>query len=515
VPARALPTGEAPAPRPLAGGRRALAPPTWPAGGLPLATALALALALAPAPARADPLPTNHYTIDLYQGPILAPIRVTGLAGAYAGYAEGIEGMVANAAAPAVRAPFSVKELDLDVSGSVSLPLVIGRRNDWDNDRLVDASYSDFVYLTGGAIVQVGALGFGANAELQRYTLTAPDGARTPVTVGKYHALAAVGFFGDQLAVGAGARFATLGIDAPDATITIAGVSPEVGVLWRPDWRSFRIGGTFRFPVSAAGLLGSARTIDEKGLERAGGLVVPDRVALPWEAELGLAVQIGPRPLNPSWIDPQTQERAALAARAADRARARRERAKSRADTLAAIADPALRVQRAAALDAEEAREERAERAIDDAIRERLEDERRARFASWPRAHLLLTAELLVTGPTAAGVSIERFLAQNQAAERDGPSLIGASGASVNFSPRFGVETEPLPGRLHTRFGSYYEPSRLVVPVGRQHFTFGSDLRVLSTRWWGLVPETWYTVQASVDLAPRYQSLSLGIGVWH
>lgn len=425
--------------------------------------------------ALAEPLPSNHYAIDLYQGPVLAPIRVTGLAGAYAGYAEGIEGMVANAAAPAVRAPYSVRWLDVDVSASLSLPLVLTKRNDWDNDRLVDTSTTDFIYVTGGALVQVGVLGFGANAEVQRYTLTAPDGATTPITVGKYHALAALRLLGDQLAVGAGARVVTLGVDAADANLTMVGAAPELGFLVRPDWKSFRLGGTFRFPVAGASLLGSGRTRDPNGVERARGLVVPERIALPWELEVGLALQVGPRPLNPAWLDPHPQEAAYFAEHAAER------------DDKAA-----------------------AERA-----RKRLEQERRDRFANWPRAHLLLTAELLVTGATTAGVSIERFLGQNQPAERDGASLVGASGASVNFSPRFGVETEPLPGRLHLRFGSYYEPSRLVTPVGRQHFTFGGDLRVLSSTWWGLVPTTWYTLQAIADLAPRYESVSLGVGVWH
>src|SRR4051794_23524807 len=52
---------------------------------------------LAPSMGRAEPRPLkdNRFSLDLFQGPILAPISVTGIAGAYAGYAEGIAGMVA------------------------------------------------------------------------------------------------------------------------------------------------------------------------------------------------------------------------------------------------------------------------------------------------------------------------------------------------------------------------------------------------------------------------------------
>jgi hypothetical protein len=174
-----------------------------------------------------------------------------------------------------------------------------------------------------------------------------------------------------------------------------------------------------------------------------------------------------------------------------------------------------VRTQRAIQLDAAEARA----RADDERElrrgRERLREERRARSWNWPREHLLVTAELLVTGAVDRGVSLERFLGQSQPQNAGTPSVIGTSGGEVNFSPRFGIETEPIPGWVHTRFGSYYEPNRFNGPVGRQHFTFGADLRLFRTTFWGLVPPVVYKAQTSVDIAPRYQSVSLGLGVWH
>jgi hypothetical protein len=126
-----------------------------------------------------------------------------------------------------------------------------------------------------------------------------------------------------------------------------------------------------------------------------------------------------------------------------------------------------------------------------------------------------LTAEILVTGPVERGVSLERFLGQNQEAYAGQGSAVGTSGGSVNFSPRFGIEAEPILNLVQTRLGSYYEPSRFGAPVGRQHFTFGADLRLGPTTWWGLVPDVIYKLQASFDFAPRYESASFGIGVWH
>ncbi len=49
------------------------------------------------------------------------------------------------------------------------------------------------------------------------------------------------------------------------------------------------------------------------------------------------------------------------------------------------------------------------------------------------------------------GVSMEWFLRGNLP---DEPSKVGSSGAVVSFSPRFGIETEPIPDRVHTRLGS-------------------------------------------------------------
>jgi hypothetical protein len=133
--------------------------------GLAIAATLGVRTAAA-APPCDDPLkcsiPSNHYALDLFQGALLAPLRVTGIAGAYAGYAEGIEGMVSNAAAPAVREPFSANWLEGDISASISIPITLFKNNDFDNSGQIDFNYSNFVYITAGAVVQLGMVGLGA-----------------------------------------------------------------------------------------------------------------------------------------------------------------------------------------------------------------------------------------------------------------------------------------------------------------------------------------------------------------
>ena len=460
-----------------------------------------------PCAATADPLPDNNYAIDLFQGPILAPLRVLGIAGAYAGYAEGIEGFVSNAAAPAVRAPSSVRNVDVDISASISIPLTLFENNDFDNSGDLDYDYSNFLYLTGGVQVQVGPVGAGFIGELQRYSIAGSDDKTSTVTVGKYHALGAVNVLGGQASVGAGVRAVTMGISAPDATLPILGVAPELGVLVRPDWLPFRVGATFRFPVSGAAVANLGKA-DENGVRKLGGFVLPRAVVLPWEIEVGAALQAGPRPLNPSWINPNAEE-APLEARIA-RQRGHRTILRAVAEARALPEDRA-ELRRAAAF------AERAIRLHEDAwlVREEryLRDQRTGRAESWPRPHILFTTSMLVSGPVSDGVSIERFLAQ-EIAGADKGKVIGSSGASVNFSPRLGIEAEPVEDHVLTRVGSYYEPNRFA-RVGRQHFTFGGDIRLFSTTIFGLVPKVTYTLRSAMDFAPRYSSVSVSLGVWH
>jgi len=458
----------------------------------------------------------NNFTVDLYQGPVLAPTRVIGLAGSYVGYAEGITGFSTNAASPAVRAADSVNWLDPDIDASFSVPVPLFSNNDFSNSGNIDADYENFVYLTGGAQLQVGDIGLGICGDLQRYKLVTPDGAATVVLVGRYHGLAAWQFFGDQLVIGGGVRAASLSISAPDADFSMGGAAPEVGVLVRPDWLPFRVGASYRHTVVADFSVAGSTVVDARGIERAGGLVVPARAELPWELEVGLALQVGPRPLNPSWINPHDHEQELTAAYEQRAAQRRAEAARA----LLAVGDEQSRAALRAALAAQE--NEQADRDQTELARslDRLADERRARAKNWPRERLLLTAELLVTGPADNAIHTGRFLAQGQPADWNICQAV-ASGEEVNFSPRIGLEMEPVPMYVQTRFGSYYEPNRFHYEgtgcgerIGRQHFTFGADLKLFSTTWFGLVSEVTYKLQGYGDLAPRYQSFGLGFGVW-
>jgi hypothetical protein len=479
-----------------------------------LARALAIAVAslTLEAPARAapgDPINSNHYAVELFQGPLLAPLRVTGLGGAYGPYAEGADGLPANAAAPAVREPYSVSYLDWDLAFSVAFPATFGH-TDFDNDGRVGFTYSDFVFYSLGGMMQVGPFGAGVLGDFQRYNLSpgaGTDDPRSSLTLGRVHVLGGWSLLGGQLCLGGGGRGVMLSVETSSpaqegqTALSMIGIAPQAGVLVRPDYQPWRIGATFRSAVDGAIRQEGAVRVDEAGARRAAGLAIPESVHMPWEMQAGFAIQVGPRPLNPKWIDPAEQEHAARR----EVEKARRSRAAAHAAELDGLADPAARAARAARIDRDEQYLQREEERRLDKLEDDMLAERRARYWNWPREYVLLVADALVTGPSTNAVSLESFLSQTEL----------RAGDRATVTPRLGLEGEPVVGVLKTRIGTYVEPSRFAGHASRQHFTFGFDVRVFEFKGWGILSPATYRLSGVADLAPRYENIGVSFGAWH
>jgi hypothetical protein len=112
---------------------------------------------------------------------------------------------------------------------------------------------------------------------------------------------------------------------------------------------------------------------------------------------------------------------------------------------------------------------------------------------------------VLVTGPSPRAVSLEGFLDRR----------VETVGSSVTFTPRLGLEGEPVRDRMLLRAGTYVEPSRYDGGTPRQHFTFGADVHLFPLDFWGLLPEANWKLAVFLDLAPRYTNGGIGIGAWH
>jgi hypothetical protein len=460
------------------------------------------------ASAQTTPVTNNHYAVEFFQGPLLAPIDVEGLGGATTSVAEGVTGAAVNAAAPAVREPFSVNWVDVDVDAGVSFPGAFAKM-DYDNHGTnAPDQVNNFLYAEFGLQVQAGNFGVSATGDLLRYTVASQG--NLDLTAGRYHVLGAYGIADDQFVVGAGIRAVTMQLaqgtsltstfNPVGASLTMSGLGPEVGTIIKPNNLPFRVGATFRAPVTGSDLGAGETTTDSHGVVRSGGVIIPDSITLPWEVEAGFAVQVGPRPLNPAWINPHDQD--APVRKAILWARERRANA-----DLATLAEtvPEHRAQRQAEL----ARQEQAIEAVEGqhlAIEEaRLKAERKARYQNWPRPKILVVASVLVTGPSANAIPLEDFF--NQTHE--------PYGDHVTVSPRVGIEAEPIPSYLKGRIGSYLEPSRFYDVAPRQHFTAGFDVKLFRWEGFGLFPGQVWRISGVADVAPRYTDWGISLGAWH
>jgi hypothetical protein len=468
----------------------------------------AFAVALAD-PARAQlgpdrtPIKTNAYGIDLYQGPVLASTRVIGLAGD-----------TQNPAAPAVRVPWSNAHFDYDLGFGLTFPATIKNSDFFNSGQRTDlpkaTTSGGFVFLNVAGNVQLGKWGFGVTADLQEYALNGASNVVQPANdqvvaqITVTHFQLARAFAEGQIIVGAGDRIATLavqhrnGFTTTSTSFSTVGNGYELGFLLRPNGEQFRIGGAYRSEVNS-------RASGDTVAEPFTALYLPERVTVPWDLDLGMAIQLGPRPLNPRWVDPVDElERIKrfLRWRQLERERYRR-------FELARVASIHGDVPAAAqALDVELA----TEAALDDATLSRAEDaedaEIRRQVLGLERFHVLILSSLVVSGTAKEAVGIESFLQQTT----------WRSGASLSYSPRIAIETETVPNWLRLRAGSYLEPSRFPSNSkgARTHATLGFDQKLFPWSAYGLFHDgTQWRAGGCLDVARDYFGWSVAIGVWH
>lgn len=482
----------------------------------------ALLLALCPATALgAGPLGnegsdirTSNYTVDLATGPVLAGTRVIGMAGSYVAIAEGVDGNTQNPAAPAVRVAYSFDYVDYDLGFGITFPTSLGGGDYFNSGRNTNLSDNQegFVFLNAAANLQIGHWGAGLTLEYQRYSLTndAPGATAQQdelfAQFGVTHLLGARTIADGQWALGFGLRGAGMVIrnEQPSSgtardLFTTEGLGPEGGMLWRPNDWPFRVGAALRAAVVTE-TSSSDVPPDPNGDLVIGdpadpnSIFLPRRIVLPWELNVGVAVQFGPRPFNPRWINPEEQlARLRRFIRWRELERKRKPKPSG--------ADDAER-ERLEALD--EAHVERAEIELE----QRLEE----RYLAMKRFYILVSASLLVTGPVDDAVGIESFLARK----------VQRSGQDASYSPRLGIESEVIPHWVKLRAGSYYEPTRFGQTVqgtsakGRMHGTMGFDAKLFPWTVFGLFDEdTEWRASAAADLASGYFGWSVSVGVWH
>ena len=180
---------------------------------------------------------------------------------------------------------------------------------------------------------------------------------------------------------------------------------------------------------------GTSTSTVEAGPAGGDGFILPATATLPWELEMGFAFQLGPRPLNPPWLDPYDMERAVR--ERIDRARAARQAEYAR--ELVGVPPEERDGEEAGAGRARGARSRAIEDQELDSESARLRGIRKARERNWPRERITILGSILVTGPSTNAVSLEGFATQTQ-------ETVGAMSRS-----RPGWESRASPSRLARR----------------------------------------------------------------
>lgn len=449
-----------------------------------------------------ESLQSQSFDIDLVIGPVLGSGRIIGLAGAYTALADGIEGAPRTAAAYAGRTLYDLDWFEYDITVDL-MPTSI-RNTDFDANGESGFTYADFVFFTLGGGMRFGAFGLGFIADFQSYDL----GKTADLSLTQTHFGVGYGFWEGQLVIGVGGRTAGLAI-TDDATgeplVQMVGAGPEAGATLGLEGQPFRVGVALRTPVMS-------ETVD---VPIAAGLEVPDHVRLPWEVQLGLAWQLGPRPLNRRFVNPHEEEEALWQQAREDQKRRialqlERERFQEQLRWSQGTLPPdASHLRDDVPRDpgfwrAESVRyaneEHDIELELDTRQRER---EREVRGLS--RRYLLVSTELFAIGPTDNGVGLESFLQQRRQ----------TSGRTISLGARAGVEGEPLSGYVKMRAGTYLEPSRFAGVGYRVHGTLGTEIRLFSWDLFGLLDEFTFRFGASADVAERYLNVGIGLGMWH
>lgn len=478
--------------------------------------------AFATLPAEGQSILTNDYGIDLYQGAVLSANRVIGLGGAFVAIADGTEGQAINPAATAARTPYSYGHFDYDMGVGVTFPSGIKNTDFWNSGNRTELPKTEglnFLFLNLALQLQFGRWGFGLSTDFQQYSLSRgvdpAAGAEKDRLLGRIaigNLQVAHSFSKGQLLLGVGLRTTGLSVTKQDGTLlgsqelfSTVGTGFVTGFIWRPtDWQ-IRVGGAYRAGFDTRASPESTFVIYEDDPNNR--LYLPSRVTLPWDANLGFAAQLGPRPLNPRWVDPSSvlePMRRYLGWRAHERER-RLRKAEVAASPFETERERRRRLRKLRA-------ELRAEEDLDDTERARVEKDLvrrlRERYHAQARFFVLVTTSLMISGTVHNAVGIESMLDRT----------VQRSGERLSFSPHLGVETELWPNWLKIRGGTYLEPSRFESNEkgSRLHATFGFDQKVFAWDVFGAwPPDAEWRVGGSIDASRSYLAWGISVGMWH
>jgi hypothetical protein len=374
----------------------------------------------AQSPAAFPPLTNRDFNIDLFEQPALGSPRLIAMAGAVNSVAEGAAGLYTNPASAAVRPETDSEKLAWNVYFNSYIP-VDGQ--DSNNNGQAVTSVHRSLLGAAGLLLQYGKWGLTLDGGYTAHEIAPQAGGGLGVRSFIPHVALARTFLGGDLAAGAGLRGGALNVytlQGGQTLFTRAGVSGELGAVWKPRERDFRAAVSGGLPVYTGAIANSCDPND------CAGYILPAGAVVPWDATVGGAWRFGPSPWNHK---------------------------------------------------------------VEGAYR----DERQ----------LTVAVDLSLMGAVDRGYGMEAFAAKQ----------LQASGRSVSFTPRLGLEAEVIRGWLRLRAGSYYEASRFAETSARPHATGGGEVRLFAFHLGG--HERRVSLSFAGDLASRYKNAGLSVGFWN
>lgn len=397
---------------------------------------------------------TSDYTIDLHQGPITASSRVIGLAGTIAPITEGVDGFAVNPASAAMRAPWSRSWVDGELDFGFTRPTSI-TRSDFDNNGNDGFANNAATFVNAGACLQLGAWGLGLGVDVGQYRVQARDPGTSVMTSDL-----SVSLVRGNIVIGYSFGHGELVLGYGIAISSVELDLPEA------DASELELG---------ASVEGFAMQL--------GATWAPQD--LPLRAGVGVRFPVSDKETPPEGVVPDDQGDYVAQGYYFPR------EIRIPAELHVALAVQWFRPLNMAWYDPDDA----------NGPRDPSQKARRARGNK-----LLIAAALTVTGSTTNGVGVESFF--SQAVER--------SGRRTSWSPRLGVEGEPLADGLLLRAGTYLEPTRFNTSSPRPHATAGFDVHV-PVAWsvFGLFDDdTTFRVGGALDSAARYFAWTASLGIW-
>lgn len=261
----------------------------------------------------APPISDSAYGIEFAQGPYLGSNRAVGLGGAGSAISEGADGVSSTPAAPAVRSLSSTDWFDWSLTAGLSFPGAYGKTDFENRGKLgvTDGSqtYSEFAHVGLGFALTFGSFGVGVTLDQSSMEVAPPTSSENGLDVDLTTLRVPVSYaiLDHQIMFGGGLRLVdfalaeTTGTAQAGDVLYATAVGFESGAVVRPNDAPWRASLTFRSAASGR--------FDGPG---APGFVAPSRFAVPAEIEAGAAFQLGPRPLNPRYVEGNAKNREAL-----------------------------------------------------------------------------------------------------------------------------------------------------------------------------------------------------------